>query len=115
VRCHQHAFQAFGGVARECWYDFVPGNKIVQNGSRGPTPIGEGMDVAQEEILQGLVEDELQTSCVEPESTAPAAAHAGRWRQLFQPPPASRVQGPSVWQLPGSLPLPLHHRGTCSA
>ena len=21
VRCHQHAFQAFGGVARECWYD----------------------------------------------------------------------------------------------
>jgi len=21
VRCHQHAFQALGGVARECWYD----------------------------------------------------------------------------------------------
>jgi len=21
ARCHQHAFQAFGGVARECWYD----------------------------------------------------------------------------------------------
>lgn len=21
VRCHQHAFEAFGGVARECWYD----------------------------------------------------------------------------------------------
>jgi transposase len=21
VRCHQHAFQAMGGVARECWYD----------------------------------------------------------------------------------------------
>jgi transposase len=21
VRCHQHAFEALGGVARECWYD----------------------------------------------------------------------------------------------
>ena len=29
VRCHLHAFQALGGVGRECWYDFVPGNKIV--------------------------------------------------------------------------------------
>jgi transposase len=29
VRCHQHAFQALGDVARECWYDFVPGNKII--------------------------------------------------------------------------------------
>ena len=28
VRCHQHAFHALGGVARECWFDFVPGNKI---------------------------------------------------------------------------------------
>ena len=29
VRCHQHAFQTLNGVARECWYDFVPGNKII--------------------------------------------------------------------------------------
>jgi len=29
VRCHQHAFQTFGGVARELCPDFVPGNKII--------------------------------------------------------------------------------------
>ena len=28
VRCHLHAFEALHGVAREGWYDFVPGNKI---------------------------------------------------------------------------------------
>src|SRR5208337_5684182 len=33
---------------------------VGQNGSRRPTPIGEGMDVAEEKILQGLVEEELQ-------------------------------------------------------
>jgi hypothetical protein len=33
---------------------------VSQNGSRGPTPIGEGMDVAEEKILRGLVEEELQ-------------------------------------------------------
>jgi transposase len=29
VRSHQHVFEAMGGAARECWYDFVPGNKII--------------------------------------------------------------------------------------
>jgi len=33
---------------------------VIQNGSGGPTPIGEGMDVAEEKILQGLIEEELQ-------------------------------------------------------
>src|SRR5271165_6366355 len=33
---------------------------VGQNGSGGPTPIGKGMDVAEEKILQGLVEEELQ-------------------------------------------------------
>src|SRR5208283_1073400 len=33
---------------------------VGQNGSRGPTPIGEGMDVAEEKILQALVEKEFQ-------------------------------------------------------
>ena len=33
---------------------------VGQNGSRRPTPIGEGMDVAEEKILQALVEEELQ-------------------------------------------------------
>jgi transposase len=28
ARCHLHAFEALHGVARQCWYDFVPGNKI---------------------------------------------------------------------------------------
>jgi transposase len=29
IRCHLHAFHALNGVARECWTDFVPGNKII--------------------------------------------------------------------------------------
>ena len=33
---------------------------VGQNGSRRPTPIGEGMDVAEEKILQALVEKEFQ-------------------------------------------------------
>jgi len=28
-RCHLHAFQRFHGVAREIFFDFVPGNKII--------------------------------------------------------------------------------------
>jgi len=40
VRCHLHAFAALGGVARECWYDFVPGTKSysIHGGSTLTSP-----------------------------------------------------------------------------
>jgi hypothetical protein len=40
-------------------YDFVPGNKIIQDDARRSAPGLKGMDVAEEEVLQALVEEEL--------------------------------------------------------
>ena len=41
-------------------YDFVPGNKIVLQAPGRSTPVVKGVNVAEEKILQALVEEEFQ-------------------------------------------------------
>jgi transposase len=63
IVAHVHAFEDWTRVARTVLYDYVSGNIIVEDGSRNAAPVMECVDVTQQEVLEGLIEEELQPYC----------------------------------------------------
>ncbi len=59
IGSHVRAFEFFGGAPRLVVYDYVPRNIIIQNASGPPSPVREGVNVAEEQILDALIKEEF--------------------------------------------------------